>query len=208
MPQRAKLKNTKTSSYDPVKSIIDSILLEVSKAITIRIESKRVIQKAIEDAIQIGKENKRLKERRKVEIEMATRQLRRNSQAYKYRIDPSLLSTTPISGTVYEVSLRHVDRQPIERVGYDVASINPGTTKHVYAALRSLMTDIKRNTSIRIWYKNHRDKCVTVFPGSSPAEYLIHQKVFVTKLSSTATTPTPEEDAYYYGMEIPFLAAA
>ena len=155
MPQRAKLKNIKTSSYDPVKSIIDSVLLEVSKAITIRIEAKRAVQKAIEEAIQIGEEKERLKERRKLEVEMTTRQLRRNSQTYKYRLDPSLLITNPISGIAYEVPLRHVDRQTIEKVGYDVASINPGTTKHVYAALRSLMTDIKRNTSIRIWYKNH-----------------------------------------------------
>ena len=191
MPQRAKLKDIKTSSYDPVKSIIDSVLLEVSKAITIRIEAKRAVQKAIEEAIQIGEEKERLKERRKLEVEMTARQLRRNSQTYKYRLDPSLLITNPISGIAYEVPLRHVDRQTIEKVGYDVASINPGTTKHVYAALRSLMTDIKRTTSIRIWYKNHHDECVTVFLGSSPAEYLIHQKVFVTKLSSTATTPTP-----------------
>ena len=75
MSQKAKLKNIKISSYDPVKSIIDSILLGVSKAITIRVAAERTIQKAIEDAILSSEESKRSKERQKIEREMVTRQL-------------------------------------------------------------------------------------------------------------------------------------
>ena len=70
MSQKAKLKNMKISSYDPVKSVIDSILLGVSKAITIRIAAERTIQKAIEDAILSSEESKELKERCKIEKEM------------------------------------------------------------------------------------------------------------------------------------------
>jgi len=58
---------------------------------------------------------------------------------------------------------------------------------------------------MRIWYKNHHGECVTVAADNRrPAEYLIHQKVFMTKLSYITTTTTPEEAMYHF----PFLAIA
>ena len=185
----------KLSSYKPVKSIIDSILLGVSKAITIRITAERTIQQIVEDAILSSEESKELKERCKIEKEMITRQLRRDLQTIKYRMNPSLSITNPISGIVYKVLLRQVDRQKVERIGYDVASINSGTTKHAYAALRSLMPDINRSTSIRIWYKNHHDECVVVSADNRrSAVQLIHNKLFMTKIWGYHTTINPEED--------------
>ena len=143
MSQKAKLKNMKISSYDPVKGVIDSILLGVSKAITIRIAAKRTIQKAIEDAILSSEESKELKERCKIEKEIITRQLRRDSRTLKYRIDPSLSITNPISGIVYEVLLRQVDRQK-------------NWKNRIRCGVNQLRHDQTRICSITVTYARHK----------------------------------------------------
>ena len=130
MSQKAKLKNMKLNSYTPVKNIIDSILLGVSKAITIRTTAERTLLKIVEDAMLSSEASKESKKRNKLEKEMITNQLRRDWRIIKYRMNPSLSVTNPISGIVYEVLLRQIDRRKVERVGYDVTLTNPGTTKH------------------------------------------------------------------------------
>jgi hypothetical protein len=155
MSQKVKLKNMKLSSYQPVKSIIDSILLGVSKAISIRTTAESTLLEIVEDAMLTSEDSIEDKRRDAIEKEMITNELRRDWRIIKYRMNPSLSVTNPISGIVYEVLLRQIDRRKVERVGYDVTLINPGTTKHAYATLRSLMPDIQRSTSIRIWYKTN-----------------------------------------------------
>ena len=92
----------KLNSYKPVKSIIDSILLGVSKAITIRITAERTLLKIVEDAMLSSEASKESKKRYKIEKEMITNQLRRDWRIIKYRMNPSLSIT---------VLLRQIDRQ-------------------------------------------------------------------------------------------------
>ena len=201
MSQKVKLKNMKLSSYQPVKSIIDSILLGVSKAISIRTTAESTLLEIVEDAMLTSEDSIEDKRRDALEKEMITNELRRDCRIIKYRMNPSLSVTNPISGIVYEVLLRQIDRRKVERVGYDVTLINPGTTKHAYATLRSLMPDIQRSTSIRIWYKNQHDECVVVSADNRSAKQLIHTKLFMTKIWGHNTTTIPEEDEPEEGIE-------
>ena len=148
-----------------------------------------------------SEESIELKKQRQIEKEMITNQLRRDWRIIKYRMNPSLSVTNPLSGIVYEVLLRQIDRQKVEKVGYDAIFINPGTTKHAYATLRSLMPDIQRSTSIRIWYKNQHDECVVVSADNRSAKQLIHTKLFMTKIWGHNTTTIPEEDEPEEGNE-------
>ena len=79
-----------------------------------------------------------------------------------YRRNPKLRITNPVNGQVYTVSLQLTDMPQLERVGYDVTAINPGTTKHVYAALRAVIPDLQRSTSLRIWYTNDNGESIVI----------------------------------------------
>ena len=81
----------------------------------------------------------------------------------------------------------------LEKVGYDVTAISPGTTKHIYAALRAVVPDIRRSTSIRIWYTNDYGENVIVPANEMPAIRLVGTKLFMTKLWCY-TTPVMLED--------------
>ena len=107
---------------------MDSILKEVSKAISIRTTAESMLLEIIEDAMLISEENLELKSQRQFERGVITNSLRRDWQVIKYRRNPSLSITNPISGVVYEILLQQIDRQKLEKVGYDVIAINPGTT--------------------------------------------------------------------------------
>ena len=198
MPQKAKLTNMKLSSYQQVKSIIDSILQGVSKAITIRTAAGSLLLEIIEDTMFISESNDELRGQYRAEREAASNSLRQDWLVLKYRSNPSLSITNPISGIVYETFLRYVDRQKLEEVGYDVTTIIPGTMRHVYAVLRSLMLNIRRSTSIRIWYTNGRGDNVEVPADGQQAIQLVHEKLFMTKIWGHKPTTTPDGDLHHF----------
>ena len=173
---------------------MDSILKKVSEAIDIRYAAGSMVLEIVEDAMFIREETLELKSQKQVEREAIFTSLRRDWQVIKYRRNPSLSITNPISGDVYEISLKQLDMPQLEKVGYDVTVINPGTTKHVYAALRSVMPDIRRSTSIRIWYTNEYGETVIVPANEMPAIRLVGTKLYVTKLWGRSTPEMLEDD--------------
>ena len=173
---------------------MDSILKKVSEAIDIRDAAGSVVLEIVEDAMFISEETLELKSKRRFEREAIFTSLRRDWQVIKYRRNPSLSITNPISGDVYEISLQQLDMPQLEKVGYDVTAISPGTTKHVYAALRSVMPDIRRSTSIRIWYTNEYGETVIVPANEMSAIRLVNTKLFMTKMWGCPTPVMPEDD--------------
>ena len=176
----------KLDSHQQARSIMDSILKKVSEAIDIRYAAGSVVLEIVEDAMFISEEQ--------FEREVIFTSLQRDRQVIKYRRNPSLSITNPISGNVYEISLQQLDMPQLEKVGYDVTAINPGTTKHVYAALRSVMPDIRRSTSIRIWYTNGYGETVIVPANEMSAIRLVNTKLFMTKMWGCPTPVMPEDD--------------
>ena len=173
---------------------MDSILKKVSEAIDIRDAAGSVVLEIVEDAMFISEETLELKSQEQFEREVISTSLRRDWQVIKYRRNPSLSITNPISGNVYEISLQQLDMPQLEKAGYDVTAINPGTTKHVYAALRSVMPDIRRSTSIRIWYTNGYGETVIVSADEMLAVRLVGTKLFMTKMWGHPTPVMPEDD--------------
>ena len=173
---------------------MDSILKKVSEAIDIRYAAGSVVLEIVEDAMFISEETLELKSQKQFEREVIFTSLRRDWQVIKYRRNPSLSITNPISGNVYEISLQQLDMPQLEKVGYDVTAISPGTTKHVYAALRSVLPNIQRSTSIRIWYTNGYGETVIVSANEMSAIRLVNTKLFMTKMWGRPTPVMPEDD--------------
>ena len=174
------------------KSIMDSVLKKVSEAIDIRAASGKVVLDIVEDAMYISDETT-LELKRQKQRERKTASLRRDWQVIDYRRNPIFSITNPINGNVYTISLQRSEMPQLEKVGYDVTAISPGTTKHIYAALRAVVPDIRRSTSIRIWYTNDYGEYVIVPANETPAIRLVGTKLFMTKLWCY-TTPVMLED--------------
>jgi hypothetical protein len=153
MSQKRKLKNMKLlESHRQVQSIVELILMNVSEAIDIRTASEDIVLDMVEDAMDISD--------KKVELSI----------------------TNSISGQKYSVSLERSDMAQLENAGYDIKHIKSGTTQHIYAALRAMLPDIGRSTSIRIWYTNDSGEDVTVPANEMPALRLVGKKLFTMKL--------------------------
>ena len=195
MPQKWRLKNAKWKEpHLHVKNIIDSILEKVSEAIDIRTTAGEVVLDIVEDAMDISDETildlKFLKSNR----ERTFASLRHDWLVLEYRRNPTLSITNPINGNVYIISLRASQMHQVEKVGYDLKSISSGTTKHMYAALRAIVPDIRRSTSIRIWYTNEDGEHVIVPANEMPARRLVGTKLFMTKLGCYATPLMVEDE--------------
>ena len=183
----------KLDSHQKAKSIIDSILKKVSEAIDIRNTAGRVVLEIVEDAMVMCNETTlELKKRKERERKIAS--LRRDFQVIDYYRNPSLLITNPINGNAYTISLQRSDMPQLENVGYDIEAIKPGTTKHIYAALRAVIPDLRRSTSIRIWYTNEYGETVIVPANEMPAIRLVGTKLYVTKLWGRSTPEKLEDD--------------
>ena len=194
MSQKLKLKNAKLRAHQHVKSILDSILEKVSDAIDIRTTAGKIVLDIVEDAMKISNETildfKLLKSSR----ERIAASLRHDWLVINYRRNPTFSITNPINGNVYIVALRCPETSQLDKVGYDATAIYRGTTKHIYAALRAVMPDIRRSTSIRIWYTDEYGEYVIVPANEMPAIRLIGTKLFMTKLWCYATPVMLEDE--------------
>ena len=179
MSQKRKLKNMKLlESHRQVQSIVELILMNVSEAIDIRTASEEIVLDMVEDAMDISDE----KVERKSAREKETASLRHDLKVIDFRRNALISITNPISGEKYSVSLERSDMAQLENAGYDIKHIKSGTTRHMYAALRAMLPDIGRSTSIRIWYTNDSGEDVTVPANEMPALRLVGKKLFTMKL--------------------------
>jgi hypothetical protein len=179
MSQKRKLKNMKLlESHRQVQSIVELILINVSEAIDIRTASGKIVLDMVEDAMLRSDKLKR----KKAEREGKTASLRHDLEVINYRRTGLISITNSISGHQYSVCLKHSDLAQLENVGYDFESITPGTTKHLYAALRAALPEIGRSTSIRVWYTNDSGEDVLVPANEMPARRLVGKKLFMMKL--------------------------
>ena len=179
MSQKRKLKNMKLlESHRQAQSIVEMILSTVSEAIDIRMEAKNVVLDILEDAMLESDEM----ERKKAEHKEYTASLRHDLEVINYRQTGLISITNSISGQKYSVRLKHLDLAQLPNVGYSIDDINPGTTKHLYAALRAALPDLRRSTSIRVWYTNDSGEDVSVPANEMPAVNLMGKKLFMMKL--------------------------
>ena len=179
MSQKRKLKNMPfLESHRQVQSVVKLILANVSEAIDKRTESKDIVLDMVEDAMLESDEMKRMK----AEHEEYAASLRQDLRVIDYRRTGLISITNSISGHQYSVCLKHSDLAQLENVGYDFESITPGTTKHLYAALRAALPEIGRSTSIRVWYTNDSGEDVLVPANEMPARRLVGKKLFMMKL--------------------------
>ena len=194
MAPKQKLKNAIWKKSDEqAKNIMESILKKVYGAIDVRIMAEKVVDDIVEDAMYISNETTlQLKLQQNARSKMNA-SLRRDLLVIDYRRNPELRITNPVNGQVYTVSLRLPDMPQLESVGYDVSFINPGTTKHVYAALRAVIPDLQRSTSLRIWYTNDNGECIVIPCNDMSVLGLIGIKLYVAKLWGS-TTPALLED--------------
>ena len=123
-------------------------MTNVSTAIDIRTTAGQVVLDIVEDAMEVSDEAKLQRSSRSTAIAS----LRRDALIRNYCISSTLPIANPCNGHTYNISLRPSDMTQPENVGYDVEDIIPGTTKHMYAALRAVIHDLRRSASIRIWY--------------------------------------------------------
>ena len=179
MSQKRKLKNMKLlESHRHAQSIVEMILSNVSEAIDIRMEAKNVFLDILEDAMLESEKRKKKKHERKEHTES----LRRDLEIINYRQTGFISVTNAVSGQKYSVRLKHVDLAQLPNVGYGINDINAGTTKHLYAALRAALPDLRRSTSIRVWYTNDSGEDVSVPANEMPALNLMGKKLLMMKL--------------------------
>ena len=132
MPQKRRLKNAKwKESHQHVKNIIDSILEKVSEAIDIRTTAGKVVLDIVEDAMHISDETILDFKLLKSSQERIAASLRHDWLVIDYRRNPTFSITNPINGNVYTIPLQRSEMPQLEKVGYDVTAITPGTTKHI-----------------------------------------------------------------------------
>jgi len=180
MSQKRKLKNMKLlESHRQVQSIVELILINVSEAIDIRTASGKIVLDMVEDAMLRSDELKR----KKSERERKTASLRHDLEVIDYRRNRQLVITNPMNGDKYLVSLKaQLMWGQLKDVGYDVQKITAGSTKHLYAALRAAIPDLRRSTSLRIWYTDDSGENVTVSATDVPALWLVGKKLFMMRL--------------------------
>ena len=197
MAQKRRLKNAKWRESDQqVKSIVDSIMKNVSTAIHIRTTAGQVVLDIVEDAMEVSDAATALRQ----EKSKAIASLRHDLLIINYRRSFTLPITNLINGHTYTISLRPSNMTQLVNVGYDVEDIIPGTTKHMYAALRAVIPDLRRSVSIRIWYFNNDGEHIVIPSNGIPAVRYVGMKLFMTKLWC-GSTPTILEDEPAAGID-------
>ena len=201
MAQKQRIKNAKWRESDQqVRSIVDEIMKNVSTAIDIRTTAAWIVLDIVEEAMSISDEATLQFKLQQSSRSRATASLRRDWLIIDYRRTLSLPITNPINGHTYTISLQPSNMSQLKNVGYDATAISPGTSKHVYAALRSIIPDLRRSTSIRIWYTNDDGEYIIVPANEMPAVRLVGMKLFMTKLWCYST-PVVLEDEHASGID-------
>ena len=172
-------------AHREVKSIVDEILMNVSDAIDV-IYVHDMVEDIVLDMVEEAMHRSRQRE-----IQNAS--LRHDLEVIDYRRNRQLVITNPMNGDKYLVSLKaQLMWGQLKDVGYDVQKITAGSTKHLYAALRAAIPDLRRSTSLRIWYTDASGENVTVLATDGSALLLVGKKLFMTRLWGC---PTADVDA-------------
>jgi hypothetical protein len=162
-------------AHREVKSIVDEILMNVSDAIDV-IYVHDMVEDIVLDMVEEAMHRSRQRE-----IQNAS--LRHDLEVIDYRRNRQLVITNPMNGDKYLVSLKaQLMWGQLKDVGYDVQKITAGSTKHLYAALRAAIPDLRRSTSLRIWYTDDSGENVTVSATDVPALWLVGKKLFMMRL--------------------------
>ena len=161
-------------AHREVKSIVDLILMNVSEAI-----DAIYVHDMVEDMVIDMVEDAVLRSRQR-KIQNAS--LRHDLEVIDYRRNRQLVITNPMNGDKYLVSLKDQPMCQLKDVGYDVQELTAGSTKHLYAALRAAIPDLRRSTSLRIWYTDDSGENVTVSATDVPALWLVGKKLFMMRL--------------------------
>jgi hypothetical protein len=162
-------------AHREVKSIVDEILMNVSDAIDV-IYVHDMVEDIVLDMVEEAMHRSRQRE-----IQNAS--LRHDLEVIDYRRNRQLVITNPMNGDRYLVSLKaQLMWGQLKDVGYDVQKITAGSTKHLYAALRAAIPDLRRSTSLRIWYTDDSGENVTVSATDVPALWLVGKKLFMMRL--------------------------
>ena len=195
MAQKQRIKNAKWRESDQqVKRIMDEIMKNVWTAIDIRTTAAWVTLEIVEEAMSVSDEATLQFELQQSLRSRTIASLRRDWLIIDYRRTLNLPITNPINGHTYTISLQPSNMSQLENVGYDVTAISPGTTKHVYAALRAVIPDLRRSASIRIWYTNDDGERTVVPANEMPAVRLVGMKLFMTKLWCGSTPAVLEDE--------------
>ena len=161
-------------AHREVKSIVDEILMNVSDAIDV-IYVHDMVEDIVLDMVEEAMHRSRQRE-----IQNAS--LRHDLEVIDYRRNRQLVITNPMNGDKYLVSLKAQPMCQLKDVGYDVQELTAGSTKHLYAALRAAIPDLRRSTSLRIWYTDDSGENVTVSATDVPALWLVGKKLFMMRL--------------------------
>ena len=161
-------------AHREVKSIVDEILMNVSDAIDV-IYVHDMVEDIVLDMVEEAMHRSRQRE-----IQNAS--LRHDLEVIDYRRNRQLVITNPMNGDKYLVSLKAQPMCQLKDVGYDVQELTAGSTKHLYAALRAAIPDLRRSTSLRIWYTDASGENVTVLATDGSALWLVGKKLFMTRL--------------------------
>ena len=161
-------------AHREVKSIVDEILMNVSDAIDV-IYVHDMVEDIVLDMVEEAMHRSRQRE-----IQNAS--LRHDLEVIDYRRNRQLVITNPMNGDKYLVSLKDQPMCQLKDVGYDVQELTAGSTKHLYAALRAAIPDLRRSTSLRIWYTDDSGENVTVSATDVPALWLVGKKLFMMRL--------------------------
>ena len=148
---------------------MDEIMKNVLTAIDIRTTAAWVALEIVEEAMSVSDEATLQFELQQSLHSRTIASLRRDWLIIDYRRTLNLPITNPINGHTYTISLQPSNMSQLENVGYDVTAINPGTTKHVYAAQRAVIPDLQRSASIRILYTNDDGEHTVVPANEMPA---------------------------------------
>lgn len=183
MAQRWKLKNARWRESDQqVRVIVDLILDNVMAAIDFRATAAEIVSDIVDDAMSASDDACSHLQWQRSARSIAIASLRRDWLVMEYRLTHCLPITNPLTGRTYALSLRPSSLAQLKNVGYDIKSLRPGTTKHVYAALRAAISDLPRSASIRIWYTNADGAYTVVLADEMPAIRLVGMNLFVLKL--------------------------
>ena len=197
MAQRGRLKNAKWRKSDQQAiNIVDSIMKHVSTAIHIRTTARQVVLNIVEDAMKVSDAATALRQKKS----KAIASLRHDLLIINYRRSFTLPITNLINGHTYTISLRPSHMTQLANVGYDVKGIISGTTKHMYAALRAVIPDLRRSVAIRIRYFNNDGEHIVIPANLIPAVRYVGTKLFMTKLWC-GSTPTILEDEPAAGID-------
>ena len=174
-----KLTNAKWSKREQqMRTIVEIVIQNVMDAIDIRVEAEDTVWDIIHEVMDICEEAQELKRQKQEARKESTAELRRDKLVLDYWRYYTIPITNPLNGQQHEVCMSSFSLTKIKEIGYDTDYIEVGTHKHLYASLRTQLSELPRSASIRIWYSDHKGNHTTVPSSHASVIPLIGTKLF------------------------------